>query len=832
MDLSLKWSPPRPTAIAAAVFAIAGLAAVALWPSRGHAQDQPLPLPGEGLLPLPQAESFGPRATCDDALFFVEVPVASPLPWPDAGAPERAAVALQEMLEPRVSAWFCDGGDVDCDVSQTWVQLDAVLPERNLPGRENGHLRAFRLRFLAPDGTARHVVRRAMCDVIEAIRTAFDQVLPPVGQAPGSRPSDVLNVGRECTVMAHAQEAWASLEARTWHLGATGLPPGSAGPQAQGGRADARVEVALLDGALTEETATALGIQQDLRPTPWHVANGNEAPSQHGTGMAVLLRQAAPGANIVLHRAIDALGTSPIADLAVGLDRALYDRADDSLPLILNMSVGWMPELEYPARLTGSVADGLERDGNPTACTTTEDAVGESVRYVLNLARNLDSQRRPIVAIAAAGNRAVAPAYPESPRPLDRRKDPCGGPIEWTDKLPFFPAGFSVWKTCDGPRRPPRALAIAVNGVDPRGYPALDSMLWANVPLVAPGEHVYADVAQPAAFGATSPSDVAVCDGAPAQPRGPIVLPAVYSGTSTAAVLTSGALARAFQAARSAGPGRLRPPRRRATLPDFVQSARLLWLTGLRTGVQVSGQPFQQRRADFGRLAAVLRDPARAALLNCVGADETPAPLVDATLRTRCRAGLRAVGLWQPDPVAPSPRFDPGPAETPCTAAIPSELLAANCAGADTCTLGHIEGIYDSYSAQAYGPLPGGTWCPDCRARTAATLQTAPAQNATGASLDLTFSVAADLPADQLLDIVRLDAYLLNGQALHFDLSVLGLSGLAAGGAYALPGLTVELPEGITAQDWQTAKLAVMATRHGVAGTSPPVSVDAALRAE
>src|SRR5688572_8411299 len=111
----------------------------------------------------------------------------------------------------------------------------------------------------------------------------------------------------------------------------------------------------------------------------------------HGAAMAVLARTVAGPIRIENLAVLDHNGYGSLSSVARGLDAALFDLPDpvNYRPLVLNLSLGFPPELEA----------GVELD-----CPTPvrQDGIAEPLRYLLRVARKLDSPSTPFLPIAAS----------------------------------------------------------------------------------------------------------------------------------------------------------------------------------------------------------------------------------------------------------------------------------------------------------------------------------------------------------------------------------------------------------------------------------------------
>lgn len=547
--------------------------------------------PGEG---WDEAQQPTVGDGCRPDLFFVEV---------EAGDPP-VAEGFGEV--------FSDALD---DLGFPGAQVRPVLPER---AGLDGHRRFFQVGF----GAA--VPADALCDVVQTLRAQANAV------APGRR----FRVGRECAVRPLAVETFADGEMLDWQLERMSVPAGGGGA----------VDVALVDTGLDDV------MRRELRIDETDVVGG-AGRHGHGAAMALYVRQVAPDARMHAVRIMDEGGAGDIADLARGIDAALFDVFPPRVgaaPLVINISAGWPPELGHRRTLTGP------------GCATFEDEVGAPVRYTLETARAIEAPGRPVTVVAAAGNRPGRaevndPLYAEAFATTSAGYRRCNGErARW-----FFPAEYQ--HAC-------APLALGVGAIDARDRPSVVSIDGAEPDLIAPGELVYA-----------------ARDGAPIRPANICTEPAVVSrparyvltGTSVPTAFTTGALARML-----------------ATAP--IPSALAIRL------VRETATPLG--RGDVRRL-----DVSRA--LDAMGCR----PLLRCAANGRsCRGALSRCALSAPKVAATEPAWPVAyDAEDRCrltdaTADTWEDQLDCPRIGCDWELLG------DRHSSGYVGPSPDWPGCPDC----------------------------------------------------------------------------------------------------------------------
>ncbi|MEZ4469872.1 MAG: S8/S53 family peptidase [bacterium] len=590
---------------------------------------------------------------------FVDAPAEGPSPGPAFG--DGLARRLSR-LEP---GWFCAAGDGGClaevgaDIEQGRFAHAAPLIPPGTPHAGDAPERFHRLSFRRP------VRPEALPDVVGAVRRWADEAV--AGQL-------TFLVGRECVAIALGTEPRATpalREAVVRRIGLAPTPPGDAVGQA--------AEVALVDTGLEAVVADELGA--DAVPLPGGDLAGPLHP--HGTAMGLLVRQVTPRARLHDVRVLGTPGHGDIGDVARGIIAALgIADMDRRRALVLNLSLGWPPELGQRRVLRDAAGD----------AAGFEDPVGESVRFALLLAAREEGPGRPIVVVAAAGNR---PGRPEANRlvynsffdvePGATPATRCPGGAPGGPYL-FFPAAWSQVPTC-AEGDDPRWLATAIGGLSDADAPATLAILGAEPPLVAPAEHAYVASAR-----APASLDTFQCD-APPDVAG-FTSPTALTGTSVAAALTSGVVVRLIAARRDAG----------LAVPD---AARLLVLaTAAGRRLERGVHALDACRAD----AAVACAPAA-----CVDADlgaGLPAA-VDA-----CAAALAACPALDacPPPPAPPPLPDgftfPTDEACLCHRAPGTPTRAADCATADTLCPYEVEP--DIHSRGAAGPQPEHPSCPEC----------------------------------------------------------------------------------------------------------------------
>ncbi|MEQ9503147.1 MAG: S8 family serine peptidase [Deltaproteobacteria bacterium] len=614
---------------------------------------------------------------CRADSFFVEIPVGLANVWPDLAFLAQSKADLESYLGNHASQWFCPPSQPTCLNGQVAVAIESVLPARAWPAtRADGHLRFLRVRFSDNSGTL-SVQPDWQCDAVEEIRST-------IADRNGLLADDEFYVGRECDASVASAQAVPTHDMLTWHLTDIGLPA-SEGVSAPAS-SEELVDLALIDAGVGAALHASLGVTSvtDLHPnrTNHHV---------HGRGMATFARQVGPSLRMTDIAVLDAGGQGTMADVAIGIDAALFGGTNTSppRPLVLQMSLGFPPELAQPAGISGVGG----------SCTSHENAAGEVIRYMLDVAARMDRDgQRPVFVSAASGNRAVrVPAGTFPAPPANVLHVTCGA----TPNTPalYYPGQWSQEATCRVNDPTITHAAIAVGAVDERLRATGVAIPGAETPLVAPGQHVYA--ANSAAHG--MPMDP-IC-GAGGTNDYLDALPRAFTGSSVSAALVAGAAARAQHQRLMQGDA----PLTRLAL------ARVLYLTGRDLcRSTAAGVPVRMLAVD--RLDHALRScPALVACAqNIVGTEPIPAGTLAA-----CATEVQACGFApacttpsRPGPITWDPNYTSkrivcGDA----TATAPWQDVSA--CGAQCPFESHPERT----AIGSLGPQPMVPLCPDCPAQ-------------------------------------------------------------------------------------------------------------------
>ncbi len=619
---------------------------------------------------------------CGEArVLFVDVPTWMPAPseYPTSGVGGHLSDRLVAEVGYQIDTdWFCPEGACGeaCrdDLANAGVdaEVDAVLPRRPANGlRGDGHLRFWRLRFVRGGGGYLALDPWAHCEALDRVRTAVTGLLTDYGVHPAD--VDEVRVGREaCSVKPMATPT-------DWHAERIGT---KAPPAPFGVNWADRPHLALVDTGLEPALEAALDVQ--ARDYVGQVPEPSDpATHHHGAAMADLVRQVAPpaAARVSAFRVMDGGGVGVVGHVARAVDSAVHDDAD---PLVVNLSLGWLPEYERRRTVYGD------------ACQTREDGVGEALRYVLATAREADDRQRPVLVVSAAGNRPLSGEKPEFHDVQTQAPyDACT--TGWWDvgrPAMLMPAEWSRTVPCTGND----PLTLAVGAVDNRDLPTAVSIPEAETEpaLVAPGEHVYA---ASGASGGASP---------------------MFTGTSVASALTAASAARALA----------RLVERWSADPWLTRIAgkhipALLYLTGVDVGRQTHGW-VPVRRLHAGRLDQLLSCGDLDAVLSCV---DWVADFGHQALLTDCGGLLElcGIGAVAADPDEPDGDTPGGAGGAPiCGASTPGTSDEA-CGHWLDCVDNTMEVFFGPAAASGnadraprselagVGPQPTDPMCPDCQ---------------------------------------------------------------------------------------------------------------------
>ncbi|MEQ8572270.1 MAG: S8 family serine peptidase [Deltaproteobacteria bacterium] len=590
--------------------------------------------------------------------------------WPDLTFVPTVVAALEQTIASTDNRWFCERWDRACLANAVTVDVQSVLPQRSWPpSRADGHLRFLRVRFVSDD-VVRSVRPQYQCEAVHTLRTTFGDY--------SALASSEIYVGRECDASVSSAQAVPTSEMLTWHLSQLGmegatteLPPGG----------ESFVDLGLIDAGVIPSVASSIGV---VAATSQHTSSTYHV---HGTAMAIFAKQTGGAMSVVDYRALGPDGTGTMAQIGVSIDDALLGASagNPARPIVLNLSLGFPPELGRPAAIEG------------TACSSHENAAGEVVRYVLDVAARMDrdGHRRTFVS-AASGNRPLAPPPETFPITLDPtvhdlecEATPAGPEL-------FYPGEWSRAPSCRGGDPSTANLVLAVGAVDDRLRPTGMQIPDAETPLVAPGQHVYASHAAAGAMPVHP-----VCGQGPTSSHLES-LPRAFTGSSVSSALVAGAAARVQAAQLAAGRDAL----------DRQSIARLLYLTGRPLG-RTTQNGVDVRVLAIDRLGHALA--ACPTLIQCAMSVVGREPIPPSTLAT-CASAVAACGLT----AAPATPVGPVAWSTTYLAqrsVCASPVATATWSSATSCGgVCPYEALAERRNVGSNGPQPTGPICPDCPA--------------------------------------------------------------------------------------------------------------------
>ena len=609
------------------------------------------PEPGIDMNDLPRGPAQEQGLLMDT--LFVDVPLEvddPPANWIDPFS--------QTLLPGLQEAWFCDN-DAACTAdfqAAGFTTVERLIP----PGTPEAGA--------APDRFLRVRFRRPIRPEALGPAIGFTRF-----RAEASGPA-IAYVGREPAAVILSGPARADRATREYAVARLGLRPLPPGPSV-----DPVVNVAVLDTGVDARVAAALGVQRLALPGGDLVGDLHE----HGSQMALLVRQVTDRA--ILHdvRVLGTNGVGPVGDVARGLFAALaLGAADPDRALILNLSIGWPPELGM-ARNTRDVNDVING---------REDPVGESVRYALMRTQQRAAQH-PVLVVAAAGNR---PGRPEAVQAVYHRWfdviDGIAPPTGCAQAAPagarlFFPAEWSRVPSCVA-RAPqaPRLLTWSVGALGVGGTRSALAIEGVTPGLWAPGEHAYVEIPQ-----VPESTPQFECNAGPE--RG-LRSPMAISGTSVSAAFATGVTTRLLAAAFDR-----RTPLTGAAAALIVQSTAR------------AGEPGPHLDACRAEGALLCRN---ALCLNPTP-DGTPAAADVATCAQALDGCDRLMACPQPPPAPPLDALGFGREEACfCQEANPVPLAEATCQSADVVC--PFEASIDVHSRGFAGPQPYQPTCPECMA--------------------------------------------------------------------------------------------------------------------
>ena len=663
------------------------LLVVSLVSSLAQAQAWPRP---------PYANVGTPRATraCSADTYTLEAPLAA------AGFPLGFEAAFATNFGIKGTVFACSACTTFRPV------LRPVFPDYSStsafpavpPSRRDGHRRAFVVSFQGFDGT-KWVTTKPLatteCQVLRAIRTAAAKAL--VITEPTSCCSAPLrfHVARGCESVVQDAEAYNEPEVTNWALTRIVALPAAA--QA--------VEVALVDTGIPSSLRMGLGVvsEQPLpvfegpTPTTWH---------PHGAHMAALIHSAAGHATIRSYRALDERGMGSLSSVARSVDDVLFgnNRAFAGRPpLVVNLSVGAPPEVQRPATFVQG------------SCTTWEDGAGESLRYALRVAAEVDSLSSTVFIAAAAGN-SVLEKTGVAPTPWAEQvaRTPCGAGVSGPSA--FIPAAFGESASCLGSTTAAVLPVIAVGATTYDDRRSAVTQSRSEPFLFAPGERVFA-----ASLGMASVPPNVACGPADVGLEKGFEFPATVSGTSASTALVSAAAAQVLARATAPSIGGLPttyPPPRAGWRGAWL--ARLLYLTG--QPVCMKGIPSLRRRLAVNRAVDAATSSASAclALKACTADASHTGAALNASTASRCATPVAGCFAAAPLPTCGFGGVEPDWSEAFIASISPASPCAHAWGAAPGPATFRPSGPNASFTGSqlaGLGPQPANPACPNCSVR-------------------------------------------------------------------------------------------------------------------
>lgn len=649
----------------------------------------------------PYANVGTPRVTraCSSDTFTLEAPLAAP------GFPLGFEAAFATNFSTKGAVFACSA----CTTFR--AVLRPVFPDYSntaafpaVPAsRRDGHRRAFVISFqgLKPGSTTwtpTTPLATAECQVLKAIRTAAAKALVIAEPTSCCAAPLRFHVARGCEAIVQDAEAFNTPAVTNWALARIKVPPPAVLPA---------VEVALVDTGVPSNLRTMLGVASE-QPLPAFEGTASSTYHPHGTHMAALIRSAAPHATIRSYRALDERGMGSLSSVARSVDDVLFGNNRALVgrpPLVVNLSVGAPPEVDRPAAFSGA------------SCTSWEDGAGESLRYALRVAAEVDSLSSTVFIASAAGNSVLEKtSVAETSWVLGTARTPCGASAGTTGPSAFLPAAFGESPSCltsTGAAAVLPVIPVGATTYDDRRSAVTQS---ASEPyLFAPGERVFA--AHPAmppveANVACGPADVGLAKG--------FESPATVSGTSASTALVSAAAAQvlARAAAPSAGGGSTFPPPRAGWRGAWL--ARLLYLTG--QPVCMKGIPSLRRRIMVERAIEAATSSASACLaLKACTADPThTGAALNASTAWRCATPVAGCFAAAPLPTCGVSDPEPGWADEFTNSVSPTSPCAhAWDAGPGPATFrpSGPNARFTGSQLAGLGPQPANPACPNCSVR-------------------------------------------------------------------------------------------------------------------
>lgn len=639
------------------------------------------------------------QRSCPNDLFAVETPLWAP------AFPSGFGAGLRQRLATRLdSRWFCPSST--CPGAVFDVEVEAILPDFSNPTthpsipalRRDGHRRFFQVQFFKTENGVRQraPARDAQsCQVVSRIRDEAEALVgttPRICQGTCAQPRVI--VARECRTQPLDVAAFADPSHVAWALDRL---------RAQSRPYSTPIDVALVDGGIPTAMHSDLGVVSQYSLPSFYGLNPIEYHA-HGAQMAALIKSLAPGAQIHSYRALDALGQATIGTLAHALDAAMFPNPTgySRSPRVLNVSLGFPPSLTEPAELWS------------VGCKTWEDGLGESVRYAMAVAADLDAMGPPLITVAAGGNQILDQVARPTVLPMAELTTPCGTKASFGKGSAFLPAGLGDVSSCRHHllmgKYPVYSHSghnvLAVGASDYADRQAITTIRDAEPILAAPGQRVYVD--HPAFPRAPGTLECAAAD--LGHDRG-FEAPAMLTGSSVSAAFVTGAITRILSTRTERSFG---APWQAHALGRLVYLASEPVCRPLNSGV---------RRLSIGRLdqAVSLANTQCSNLFDCLAdGRHSIVPFIDASAKSICAKALTQC-LGHETAVASScattPVVEPGWPAGYATSALASSCSASYVRFPGSSAALPIDGTASHEHTELGGlqPTPIVVTCPDCR---------------------------------------------------------------------------------------------------------------------
>jgi hypothetical protein len=621
---------------------------------------------------------------CRSNAFTVEVPEwAGPLP-------SDFASRLSSSVVPS-SSWFgCTASPLTLTCLFRTV-VTPVLPDRTvlaaLPSRRaDGHRRFFTVSFEryfssvfgASGWSAAEVRPEFACHAVTEIRAKAAAIrgitIPDCTSTNCAQPSVL--VARSCEAVAQDVEAFVTPAVRNWAQSTMKAAPNASLQP---------VTIALVDTGVPPAYRSALRVDSE-----WS-AHASTAYHPHAAHLAALIQSVAPHSRIASYRALDQNGMGTVSQVARAMDEALFASFGNRRPMVMNVSLGLPPDFTRRARLTGAAS-----------CSTFEDGVGESMRYVLENATILDEQGPTVLVVASSGNVPLETAATTNwaPWAAGNSLTPCEGGLLAANApgaSAFFPAGYGAMRSCT----PSGSRWLSVLNVGASDRSDRRSVLTLRKPaplLLAPGEAVVAD-----GPGLPRIDSTVRCDSLATGLERGFEMPAVISGTSASAAFVSAAAAQVM-----------------ARRPDRVWKgpalSRFLYMTA--APVCEGGSRSGRRRLDIGLAEQALVSPWCQQLRECVAAPSAGPVLAETTFES-CRAAAAACTGVVEATSCSSRRVADAPWSVDAVSAATASVCDPSWGTAAVTRSGNRffgpNSVYPDVHLGGLGPQPASSGCPSCQ---------------------------------------------------------------------------------------------------------------------